>query len=70
MRLNEDDVIIPFVGVNFLHQGTLKVHFRESFPCRLLHNTSTNFTLGQWSFFFIPFDCGQGLDWGVQWSGT
>ena len=49
----EKNLAIPFVGVNFLHRGTLKVHFRESFPCRLLHNTSTTFTLGRCRLFFV-----------------
>jgi len=69
MEKNEDDIIIPFVGVHFLHRGTLKVHFRESFPCRLLRNTSTTFTLGPCQLFVCrPWqsDCSQGLDCWVQ----
>jgi len=43
---------LPWQESIFYHQGTLKVHFWESFPCRLLHNISKTFTLRR---SMIPF---------------
>jgi len=66
VEINEDGVIIPWQELIFYHRCTLKVHFWESFPCRLLHNTSTTFILGSCRPFSVTRNRGQRLDFGVQ----